>query len=558
LHANHPPTRLPWWTRTLDLIAVALFALALVSIIAGGVRISLGGLVLSVTRPQRPAIEASVILLIRAVIWRGRGAVGRLPLVLILAVFTVGLVSDSTPRRVGDAGEYMVMAMSLGRLSGPAVAASDIDRFSYAAWANDYWFTMASPGPRGQDTRQDFTHFWFYPLLAAPFVRLAEALGAHPNYGFTVLNVLLLLVTAWVLGRRLDVASVLLLVGGPILWWLDKAHTEVFTFSMLAVGMTLLKGSPWWTMVAFGAAATQNPPIVAALFLTLAWALFVQRRRDLPVWVGAAAGIALALLHPLYYALRLGIWSPLRLSVVPHWPGVAELTAVLWDPNLGILVFTPVFTLAIAVGVVALVVKTRGHPEWPEVWFAALLGLFFLFSFAQTGNANSGATFNPSRYGLWLLPLSVPLLVRINEVWGADRARWLRVAAVLALVHASLAFQPRFAENYVKPSRPARWLWTVHPSFDNPLPEVFCERVSEHDGEGVLPVATAGCEKALLAGAGSAEVAWPPQCRPEPVPTECARSGSLCYANRTASGYTFARAPSQPAFVYTLAVFGQR
>jgi hypothetical protein len=558
LHSNHPTARPPWWIRAADLIAVALFALALVSIITGGGRISLGRLVLSVTRPQPPLIEASVILLIRAVVWRGRGAIARLPLVLILAVFMVGLVSDSTPRRVGDASEYMAMAMSLGRLSGPAVAASDIDTFSYAIWARDYGFTLVSPGLRGQDTRQDFSHFWFYPLLAAPFVRLAEAAGAHPNYGFAALNILLLLVTTWVLCRRLDVASVLLLVSGPIIWWLDKAHTEVFTFSMLAVGLTLLKDSPWWTMVAFGAAATQNPPFVAALALALAWTVFVQRRRDPQVWGGAAAGIALALLHPLYYALRLGIWSPLRPAVVPHWPGMAELTAVLWDPNLGILVFTPVFTLTIAVGFVALVITTRARLASPELWFAALLGVFFLFSFAQTGNANSGATFNPSRYGLWLLPLTLPLLVRINEVWGADRTRWLRVAAVLALLYASLMFQPRFSENYVKPSRPARWLWTAYPSFNNPLPEVFCERVSERDSEWVLPIATAGCEKALLAGAESGDVAWPPQCRPEPVPAECARSGALCYANRAASGYTFAKAPSQPSFSYTIARAGER
>jgi hypothetical protein len=558
LHSNHPPARPPWWIRAADLLAGALFALALASIITGGVRVSLGGLVLSVTRPQPPLIEASVILLIRALIWRGPGAIGRPALVLILAVFMVGLVSDSTPRRVGDASEYMAMAMSLGRLSGPAVAPSDIDAFSYAIWARDYGFTLASPGLRGQDARQDFTHFWFYPLLAAPFVRLAEAVGAHPNYGFAALNVLLLLVATWVVSRRLDAASVLLLVSGPILWWLDKAHTEVFTFSLLAVGLALLKDSPWWTMVAFGAAATQNPPFIAALFLALAWALLVQRRRDLRVWGGAAAGIALALLHPLYYALRLGIWSPLRPAVVPHWPRVAELTAVLWDPNLGILVFAPVFTLAVAAGFVALVVRTRAKPEVPELWFAALLGVFFLFSFAQTGNANSGATFNPSRYGLWLLPLTLPLLVRINEVWGADRTRWLRIASVVALVYSSLMFQPRFSENYVKPSRLAQWLWTAHPSLDNPLPEVFCERVSERDSEAVLPIATPGCEKALLAGAGSKEVAWPPQCRPEPVPAECARSGALCYANRVDTGYTFRRAPSQPAFSYTLAPPGQQ
>jgi hypothetical protein len=557
LPSDPSPARPPWWIRAADLIACLLLVLALVSLVTGGGQISTGRFAVSATRPGRLLAEACAILLLRTIVWRGAGAVGRRMLVLVLAGFLAGLVCDSTPRRVGDAGEYMAMAMSLGRFSGPAVAPSDVEAFSYAVWAHDHGFTLASPGLRGRDTRQDFAHFWFYPLLAAPFVRLAHSVGLHPNFGFATLNVLLLLVTAWVLLRRLDVASVLLLVGGPIIWWLDKAHTEVFTFSMLAIGLTLLREAPWWTMVAFGAAATQNPPFVVALGLTLAWAVFVERRRDVRVWAGAVAGSGMVVLHPLYYYSRLGIWSPLRLAVLPHWPGMAELTSVLWDPNLGILVFAPIFTVALIAGVVALAIKTPTRLAAPEIWFAVVLGAVFLFSFAQAGNANSGATFNPSRYGLWLIPLAVPLLGLINDARGADRTRWLRVAAALALVWSSLMFQPRFQENYLKPSRPANWLWTRWPSFDNPLPEVFSERVSGRDSEAVLPIATPGCEKALLAGTASGDVSWPARCRPAPVPAECATSGALCYANRRTTGYTFVKAPSQPAFSATLAQGGQ-
>jgi hypothetical protein len=550
------PARPPWWIRAADLTACLLLVLALVSLVTGGGRISIGGFAVSATRPGRLLAQSCAILLLRTIVWRGNGAVGRRMFVVVLAGFLAGLAFDSTPRRVGDAGEYVAMAMSLGRFSGPAVAPSDVEAFSYAVWAHDHGFTLASPGLRGLDNRQDFAHFWFYPLLAAPFVRLAQAIGLHPNFGFATLNALLLLATAWVLLRRLDVASVLLLVAGPIIWWLDKAHTEVFTFSMLAIGLTLLREAPWWTMVALGAAATQNPPFVVALGLTLAWAVAVERRRDVRVWTGAAAGAGLALLHPLYYYSRLGIWSPLRLAVLPHWPGMAELTSVLWDPNLGILVFAPIFTLALIAGVVGLAIRAPGRLAAPEIWFAVALGAFFLFGFAQAGNANSGATFNPSRYGLWLIPLAVPLLAQFNDVWGSDRT-WLRVAAALALVWSSLLFQPRFQENYVKPSQLANWLWTRWPSLDNPLPEVFCERVSGRDGEAALPIATPGCEKVLLAGTASGDVLWPPQCRPAPVPAECAASGALCYANRRASGYGFAKAPSQPAFSYTLARGGQ-
>jgi hypothetical protein len=557
LPSDPSPARPPWWIRAADLIACLLLVLALVSLITGGGRISLGGFAVSATRPGRLLAEACAILLLRTIVWRGAGAVGRRMLVVVLASFLAGLACDSAPRRVGDAGEYMVMAMSLGRFSGPAVALSDAEAFSRAVWSGDYGFTLASPPLRGRDNRQDFAHFWFYPLLAAPFVRLAHSIGLHPNFGFAALNVLLLLVTTWVLLRRLDVASVLLLVGGPIIWWTDKAHTEVFTFSMLAIGLTLLRDAPWWTMVALGAAATQNPPFVVVLGLTLAWAVAVERRRDVRVWAGAAAGAGLALLHPLYYYSRLGLWSPLRLAVLPHWPGMAELTSVLWDPNLGILVFAPIFTLALIVGVVGLAVRAPARLAAPEIWFAVVLGVFFLFSFTQAGNANSGATFNPSRYGLWLIPLAVPLLAQLSDVWGSDRT-WLRVAAALALVWSSLLFQPRFQENYVKPSQFANWLWTRWPSLDNPLPEVFCERVSGRDGEAVLPIATPGCEKVLLAGTVSGEVPWPPQCRPAPVPRECATSGALCYANRSATGYTFVKAPSQRSFSRTLAQSGDR
>ena len=39
-----------------------------------------------------------------------------------------------------------------------------------------------------------------------------------------------------------------------------------------------------------------------------------------------------------------------------------------------------------------------------------VIGLGFLFVFAQTTNVNSGGTVHMSRYALWLLPLSLPLL----------------------------------------------------------------------------------------------------------------------------------------------------
>jgi len=62
-------------------------------------------------------------------------------------------------------------------------------------------------------------------------------------------------------------------------------------------------------------------------------------------------------------------------------------------------------------------------------------------------------------------------------------------------------------------SRMASFLRVRHPSIDNPLPEIFAERLPGLD-ENWLPVATPGCEKLLLPGRGGRDSVWPMPCAP--------------------------------------------
>ena len=120
------------------------------------------------------------------------------------------------------------------------------------------------PELRDAAGRQDYFHFWFYSALAVPGLWLVRSVGGHPNYAFTILNLILFLAAAWVVSRHLTwwltAASC-----SPVIWWLDKAHTEVFTFSLLAIAFALMREAPWWSLVALGAASTQNPPIALTL-----------------------------------------------------------------------------------------------------------------------------------------------------------------------------------------------------------------------------------------------------------------------------------------------------
>ncbi len=554
---ERPHERAPRWVRAADAAALALAALAILSWLTGGASVTIAGLPLSLTRPVHLVAEAATILLLRTLAWRRAGALGNL---LVLAAFgglVLGLAGDSRPRRTGDGGEYMAMARQAAHLAPPSIALGDVEYFSQQPWG-----TLdghhADQGLRGRDGREDFIHFWFYPLLAAPFVRVAETLGANANWGFTAVNVLLLLSAAAVLIRRLDAATMLLIVCSPILWWIDKAHTEVFTFTMLALGFALIRDRPWWSALAFGAAATQNPPIAALLGLAIVWMALAGRWRDRRALLGAAGGVALAILPPLYYYWRLGVFFPLRGAAALHWPGVAALTAVLSDPNLGIVFVAPAWAAAVAVAAVVLIARQPARLAAADVWSAALAAAWFLFCFAQTLNMNSGGTFGPSRYGLWLIPLAVPLFRQVVEWKGPDRMRWLRVAAALAVVWTPIVAQPRFKENYLEPSRLAVWLWTHQPSLYNPLPEIFMDRVGRKEIDAELPVATPACEKALLVATESRGVLWPPQCSPQSVPAVCTPPGTLCYANRAGDSYVFSPAPSQPPFAYRVAEAGSR
>jgi hypothetical protein len=454
------------------------------------------------------------------------------------ALVLAALVAGSSPRRVGDGPEYLVTAMRLAALRPPALDDAEVAamRVDLRAIGTGFEASFAVPPVRGADGRHDFPHFWFYPLLAAPGVWLAQAVGVHPNFGFTATNGVLLLAAFSVALARLDWRVALLVFGGPIVWWLDKAHTEAFTFALLAIATATLADAPWWAMIAFAAASTQNLPL--AVGVALAALVGIRRWRDPRMWIGAAASVVLVALHPLYYWMRIGVPEPQTLvdGTAFHVPHVGEMGAFVWDPNLGILPNFPALALALVASVATLAVVRRRALASPPILASAVVAVVLLASFAQTTNFNSGATPGPARYGLWLVPLALPLL----DAAAKSGTRWWRAAlgsiAVASCATMLVAYRPSLPESYLSPTRLATFLWTHYPWLDDPLPEVFSERLRGEDlfhvGEPVAPVATPDCSKALLV-AGQ----WPRACGVRAnAPAACNGPDVYCYANRHGGG----------------------
>jgi hypothetical protein len=464
----------------------------------------------------------------------------RLLVLAALAGLLLSLVSQSTPRQVGDTGEYVVMSLNLSHFSRPSLTSEDLAA-ARGLFPGDAGVRLEMPQLRAPDDRQDFPHFWFYSLLAAPFVRLTHATGGNPISGFAVLNVVLLLGVAALLVSRASVAVALFVVAGPILWWIDKAHTEVFTLALLTVALLFLRSAPWWSIVALGAAATQNPPIGVAMGIAVALALYKVGWRDRRVWIATAVGVAVAALHPLYYHARLAVWTGLFQSVDYHWPSIRELITVPFDPNLGIFVHDPIVAIVMVIAFAEAVTRpTRARFDATDSAIV-LIAVLFLVSFTQTTNFNSGGTPDPSRYGLWLIPFVVPILGGIPAA-----ARWPRALAAASVVWCVWAFPPDLPDQNLRPTTLAADLWTRWPEIDNPIAEIFAERIAGHE-PARPPLATSGCEKILLMGTG-ADAPWPASCGAHDTPGFCKQKDAVCYANRVGDAYRFVSAPSSPAW----------
>ncbi|HEU0113337.1 MAG TPA: hypothetical protein VFQ80_01600 [Thermomicrobiales bacterium] len=500
----------------------------------------------------------------------GIDRVGRIVVWIAYGVF-VALSLRAPLLRTGDAQQYVAMADALAHLRPPSFSPAEVAAFK--AWlanqpAASFYPDAVNAIDQGNlraGGRQEFSHFWLYPLAAAPFVRAVEAVGLHPGYGLFVANALLLAGALVALGRTARPTVSLLLLASPALWFVNKAQVEIFTFSLLTIAICLaIRRRYLLAALAAAVAATQNLPIAAAV--PLFWAIgawrsgccsviprrfpaFIPRRfspvmpspppvipseveGSRPSWTqtnemprqarhdgerarhdcGMARHddatlvgltIAVCLLHPTYYLWRLGVVTPQALNhgfglSLPDWE---RYLAVLVDPDIGLFWWAPLIPLFTVVGAVSLGSRRLGGERRADLGWAALaaaiLGGWFLLTFAQTTNINSGGTMSMSRYAMWLLPLAIPFLAAAAEAGAAANLAML-AAGIVALPLAVILFEPAQPERYVAPTAQAAWLIDWLPGRYRQTPEIFYERQSATDGGVRGSAASRGCQTVLL------------------------------------------------------------
>jgi hypothetical protein len=490
----------------------------------------------------------------------------------VYLAFVIALVASSTPRRVGDGLEYIATALNLSAGRPPALSAADRAAIApeVARWDGAPPVSaLVWPELVGVDGRQDTPHVWIYSLLVVPWLWATGLLSLHPNHAFTIVN-LLCLGAAWVaLRAHASLWITLLLCASPILWWVDKAHTETVLFSLLVVALCWARRGRAGAMALAGVAAAQNPGLLVAWPVVFAELLRFRRATEpwRALWRMSAAGLGTVAIVALYNWSRHGRLSPLAAWTAARVPSLREWLAPVTDLNIGLFATAPVFVLALVAyasqarheSAATREGRSTAAPAWS--WVISAVGITAVLTVvAQSTNINHGGTPGLSRYALWLLPLMLPVLLHLSpdtrgladadspdglerrtERTPTRREPWLLRALCVASVLTSIAaFRPSLPEVYRYPSPVATWAWTSWPTLDHPAAEVFAERVS-HTEPATLPTSAHGCAKVLLF-----EGSWPVPCLPRgSLPESCRRPGTLCYASLSSSGTSVT--PTTPA-----------
>jgi len=411
---------------------------------------------------------------------------------LTFLVATVGV------RPTGDGTEYLVVARAIGRHGTPDI------RLPNARWIRErephfrqltaelvHGIEAGARNPLPSVYRTPggayySLHFWFFSLLAVPFLELTELLGLSPVLALAWVNACGLCAAIAVLFRRSDragpalVATVLLWLCGTT-FYLAWTGPEVLTGATVLIACLAAKsGRLGLAIAAGGLAATQNPSAVFVLPFVVwtAWPL----RRPLPLGekLGVAGGVLLAALPYLFFYSKFGVWSLIAtfatdLALI-SWERAWSLA---FDLNEGMIVGIPGLLAAFVAVVVAVVVRASA-PERPALYREVGATLALVVAMAvptfSIHNWNSGNVVF-IRYAYWLAMPLFALALELSERL-AERSRILVAAGALALQLCVVGLNGLWGEryNFVHHGSVAKLVLRHFPGAYNPVPEIFYER----------------------------------------------------------------------------------
>lgn len=414
---------------------------------------------------------------------------------LALVVLTCGLALASA-RPTGDGGEYLLEAHAFESHGTPEIRLEDarwlrkrVPSLRGVARSLERGLESASETPLSS-VRRDVSglyysiHFWFYSLLAAPFVALTELAGASPALALGMLNGLAASAALFALWEHFErtrfalLAAVLFLLAGTT-FYLGWTGPEILTGAATVIACARARrGDLPGAMLAGALASVQNAS-AGALLPFAVWTWWPGRQPLSRHQIAACvAAVALAALPYAFYLAHYRIPS-----LTGHFATDARLIgserawSFVFDLNQGLILGLPgILAAAVAAPFVAAASGIERQLLLRELAGTLALVTAMAVPTLSVYNWNAGESVI-MRYGYWV---ASPLLVMVLELTARfeHRVRNAFALAVAALQLAAIAPNGLLGErsSYLRHSWAAGMVLRHLPGAYNPVREIFFER----------------------------------------------------------------------------------
>jgi len=383
---------------------------------------------------------------------------------LVFAFLTVAGIRFGPSPITGDETEYYAMTYAWATNASPTLTPAVLRAIRTAIPGRPQTEPAVS---LARDGSYNAIHFWFLSLLATPFFLICRATGLDWRHCFAFLNALVFAGAAFLALRRFRWSGLLVVIGGlvdsPLFPYLNKAHGETFSVSLMAIAAMLVVGDQWLeAAVALSVVAAQvsafSPLAVVALGI---WWFRHRRMPHSNEWAWIAGCALLLALQPTWT-----LWRYHKLNVIvaegyvfPEMATPKRIGSILIDPDVGLLFIWPMSVVLIAA---ILARRRRARSYW---LFAAVVVAVIAYVGAQQMNYTTSAP----RYALWFVPL---LLVGFAAV--ATRG-WIVCFAVAAALNAWYLFHLAGPGPNLQ-RKPLAELWYRYlPSVWDPDEQVFAD-----------------------------------------------------------------------------------
>jgi hypothetical protein len=420
----------------------------------------------------------------------------------------ISVLAFTGVRANGDCREYVLMARAFASHGTPDIRKADV------AWlvqtepflgrvvpverlADDSVPELIPHLMKAQSGRYYSLHFWLYSLLAAPFIRVTDAVGARPLLALSAVNACAALaLTAYLIrffaGSVVRFMAPVLFLSCGAVFYLHWPGPEILTASAVLVAtLSGLQGRIGLGMLAAGVAAAQNPSAAGILLLVCGHWLALRcgwlpelegsraARLDARELALVCASLTLLLLPYAFFQAAFGLPSlTARLATRSDLISFDRAWSLLFDLNQGLFVGMPGLFLALVL-LSAIGLRrswTRRERALSRTVLVCMAFLVMLVPTLSIENWNSGGVV-VHRYCTWLaMPLLgavLTLLPKLPVVRQRGVAGAFLVAQALVLASNGLSADPTL---YLRHGRVARYVLQHWPSAYNPVREIFIER----------------------------------------------------------------------------------